>query len=824
MHSPAWIFPKRVGSSSKVLTILDEEIMSKAASSPSRTAVDLNGDWGKYVHGKLMDTVTVPSSLRPSGLYRLRRNFLLPRLSNIQRAFAHFDAINYHGRVFVNGQDLGTTIAFLPHEFDFTKVATEGSNTVEVQIADALSEPDGTGKDDIAFSDSGGWEPSGGIIRDAYVEVRPSAFIDNVRFGYKLGAGYSSAACTAKVFVSSADAHSGECELSLWWRNTEIAQGKAALDLTPGITEAEIKFDVKTLALWSPEDPNLYELRATLTTPAGEDRWKTRTGFREIKTEGRIFVLNGERFVMNGICRHDTWKDQGFTLSRQQQEKDMRMIKAMGCNFVRLVHYPHDRRIIELADEIGLFVSEEPGFYGNMDFAKMPSTEIDLGCHILQGEIRRDWNSPSVMIWLLGNECAFPVSYLKKGKTICDQLDPIGRLVSVAHTYGNFPGVKDTFDEAGMDFYDWHAYEYEDGKFARLAKSCGPDKPLTFTEWGWEVAGPKAVFYEPDFDGLLELVEAGKVAGHAFWSWNDVREYNRKDWSATNGLLRSGAVTEDREIRQPIYGRLAALFGGRREAENRPAPERPTILPLRTSPFVPGSIFQITDLQPLADSDSGRLSWHALQGELENFWGSTRMARNQWKRTGAKFDLWQTPEVKIAGVVFRSPLVDGRVRPVVLTTKVSEVTIPIQQFCTALHILGQVSFGKGYPLTGAPDSFGHAPATNDNHVGDAVAEYSLHYAGGKTQVLPVRNGIEIAQANRIHEASRILPIATSAQPALEYIKDVVREQYQILLWSMPTQKGKLERIACKLAAPGNLAIFAITTEDARAPLDPKKRR
>ena len=73
-------------------------------------------------------------------------------------------------------------------------------------------------------------------------------------------------------------------------------------------------------------------------------------------------------------------------------------------------------------------------------------------------------------------------------------------------------------------------------------------------------------------------------------------------------------------------------------------------------------------------------------------------------------------------------------------------------------------------MTGAADAFGHAPSTNDNPVGDTVAEYSLHYADGKTQVLPVRNGIEIAQANRIHEASRILPIATSAQPALEYIK------------------------------------------------------
>ncbi len=601
--------------------------MAQAGSSPSRTAVDLNGDWEKYIHGKLMDTVTVPSSLRPSGLYRLQRTFLLPRLSNSQRAFILFDAINYHGRIFVNGQDLGTTIAFLPHEFDFTKVAVEGSNTVEVQIADALPEPDGTGKDDIAFSNSWGWEPYGGIIRDAYVEIRPAAFIDNVRFGYKLSDGYDSASCATQVFISSADAQAGECALSLWWRNTEVARGNTKVDLAPGITEAEIKFDVKTLALWSPEEPNLYELRAVLTTPGGEDHWKTRTGFREIKTQGRIFMLNGERFIMNGICRHDTWKDQGFTLSRKQQEKDMRMIKAMGCNFVRLVHYPHDRRIVELADEIGLFVSEEPGFYGGMDFSKMPSTQIDLGCHILEGEIRRDWNSPSVMLWLLGNECPFPVSYLKRGKGICEKLDPIGRLVSVAHINAEVPAAKNIFDQSGLDFYDWHAYEYEDGKFARLSESFGPEKPLTFTEWGWEVAGPKAVFYEPDFDGLLEMVQAGKVAGHSFWSWNDVPEFNRKDWSTTNGLLRSGAVTEDREIREPIYGRLAALFGGRREEENRSSPERPTVVPLRTVPFVPGSRFESADLQPLADSADGKQSWKTLQDEMEKFWASTRGSR-----------------------------------------------------------------------------------------------------------------------------------------------------------------------------------------------------
>ena len=64
--------------------------MAETELKPTRTAVDLNGDWERYVHGKLVDVVTVPSSLRPSGLYRLRRSFLLPRLANGDRAIPSF--------------------------------------------------------------------------------------------------------------------------------------------------------------------------------------------------------------------------------------------------------------------------------------------------------------------------------------------------------------------------------------------------------------------------------------------------------------------------------------------------------------------------------------------------------------------------------------------------------------------------------------------------------------------------------------------------------------------------------------------------------------
>ena len=118
-----------------------------------------------------------------------------------------------------------------------------------------------------------------------------------------------------------------------------------------------------------------------------------------------------------------------------------------------------------------------------------------------------------------------------------------------------------------------------------------------------------------------------------------------------------------------------------------------------------------------------------------------------------------------------------------------------------MHILGQVSFPVGYPLVG--------------HAGEPAAVYTLRYAGGKIQKLPVCNGIEVAQSNCIDRASRIAPIATAAQPAVLYIKDISRERYQILLWSIPTQSEELVSLQCRLNSnQPALAIFAITAEHA----------
>ena len=149
--------------------------------------------------------------------------------------------------------------------------------------------------------------------------------------------------------------------------------------------------------------------------------------------------------------------------------------------------------------------------------------------------------------WLLGNECTLTVEYLKEGKERCRKLDPIARPVSFANSMGP-KEAKPIFEQAGMDFFDSHPYPSDPQEYAKTAEYYGDSRPLTFSEWGWETAGDKDIFPETHSELILNLVKAGKLAGHSFWSWQDMRQYSRIDWPTADGILMSGIVTEAREV------------------------------------------------------------------------------------------------------------------------------------------------------------------------------------------------------------------------------------------------------------------------------------
>ena len=746
----------------------------------------------------------------------MARKVILPPHIHGQRIFLHFEAITYWGRVNFNGKQLGTMGPYVPYEFEVTAFAHEGENAIQVEIADLVPFKDGTASSEIALGVNPGWEAYGGIIRDVWIEIRPAAFVENVRLAYGFSKGYAVCLGHPRLFLSGLSPVDGIVELSLKHRAQIIFATTTPVKLIAGTNEVELSFELNDPALWSPNLPNLYELTVRLKTNGAEDSSTTQTGFREIKTQGREFRLNGERLVLKGVCRHDMWKDDGFTLSPRQQEQDMRMIKGLGGNFVRLVHYPHDRRIVTLADQLGLLVSEEPGFW-QTNFQTMDKARTELGFEILERTIRRDWNSPSVMAWFLSNECILTEEFLREGKRRCNRIDPIQRLVSAANDKPA-KDVKSLYIAAGMDFFDQHEYTEDVEEFAQEAQFVGPSKPLTFSEWGGKSVGQSESLMRRSVDRLIDLVESGDLSGHMFWSWQDLRQYTRIDGEMRDGVLESGVVSEARDPRLDVSYQLTRLFEQRRELDapshapppsipstceqpkNRktPSPGRPQVLPLKWVPFARGTNFLPLNLQSLADSTSCRNSWASFERTMADYWANSS-TDDQWKRTGSRFRLWQASETKIAGVDFRFPVIENEIRPIVLTSQFPEITIPVDQSCLKLHILGQVTFPEGYPMNGAR--------------GDRIAVYTLKYENGESQSLPIRKGIEVAQSNRIHSATRIDPIATAAQPVLEFVKDTAREEYQILLLSVPVGPTRLTSLRCILEQHSlPVAIFAITLE------------
>jgi hypothetical protein len=358
--------------------------------------------------------------------------------------------------------------------------------------------------------------------------------------------------------------------------------------------------------------------------------------------------------------------------------------------------------------------------------------------------------------------------------------------------------AKPIFEQAGMDFFDQHPYTFDVDDFNREAEFDGPSRPLTFTEWGGKVIGQSQMIMQNSVDRLLDLVDSHQLAGHVFWGWNDMRQYTRIDWEMRDAVLESGVATEERELRAVPYMELSRLFEERRHVVE-PADTQAREAPLRWTPWSRKNTFLPLDLQPLADSAEGAKAWSTFEERMAKFWAASSMARDQWKRTGGKFLLWQGSEVTISGVLFRTPLINNYARPLVVTPEMPEVSIPVQQECVRLHVLGHVTFPNGFPVMGKD--------------GEAVGSYTLRYASGKTREILLRNGYEVVRSNMVHEATRIDPEATEAQRALVFAKDIAREQYQILLFSIPVEGGKLASLHCKLnGQQPALAIFAVTAE------------
>jgi beta-galactosidase len=192
-------------------------------------------------------------------------------------------------------------------------------------------------------------------------------------------------------------------------------------------------FSIKKPQLWSPDQPALYTVEATVTTNEGAYIQTEKVGFRNFEFIAKgPFMLNGKRLLIRGTQRHEDHAGVAAGMTEDMMRKEMILMKEMGVNFIRLGHYQQSRIILNLCDSLGILVWEEiPWCRGGLggDIYK------DQARRMLTNLIEQHYNHASVIIWGLGNENDWPGdfsefdkekirSFMKELNNLSHHLDP----------------------------------------------------------------------------------------------------------------------------------------------------------------------------------------------------------------------------------------------------------------------------------------------------------------------------------------------------------------------------------------------------------------
>ena len=321
----------------------------------------------------------------------------IPKNEN-ERVILKIGAANYLARVYLNKELVGTHLGgSTPFYFDVTELI-DRHNRITILV-------DNTRRAAQVPTLATDWFNYGGVYRDIEIFRVPNTYIKDFKIALEPNTSFKK----IRVSVTISDKTNGTALLSI--DELGIKQ-----DITVRDGFGEILFDAEP-SLWSPEDPRLY----SVTVSYGMDEVTDKVGFREIKVDGMDIVLNGESIFLRGVCAHEESVENGKALTDEERIENIMLAKELGCNFMRVAHYPHSERMAQLADEIGILLWEEIPVYWHIAF-KNEDTYADAENQLAE-LIKRDYNRASVIIWSVGNE----------NPDTDERYEFMGRLVDFAH-------------------------------------------------------------------------------------------------------------------------------------------------------------------------------------------------------------------------------------------------------------------------------------------------------------------------------------------------------------------------------------------------------
>lgn len=495
----------------------------------------------------------------PCGAYVT--DFIYDQNEDAPLAHLNFEGVDSCFYVWLNGRYVGySQVSHSTSEFDITEFIRNGSNRLCVLV---LKWCDGSYLEDQdkfrmsgIFRDVYILKRSEGAVYDYFIKTScddindPTKAEVNIDFtaftGYSCGEDrFSSKPETGvdkdtdsnvDIEVTILDAEGRICSSGCVKREI-CAQGDTnAAEIKTTVSSSSITLSIDSPVLWNAERPFLY----TVIIRCAGEVITDRIGIREITIENKIVYINGMPIKFHGVNRHDSDPVTGFTISREQIVRDMSLMKQHNVNAIRTSHYPNVPYFYELCDEYGFYVIDEADieahgpselYYADNSWDNKaarwnePIADNPEFCESILDRVKRcvirDKNRPCVVIWSMGNESAYGVTF-EKALAWVKSYDKsrLTHYESAQYTDG-----KRKYDYSNLDLYSRmypsisEMAEYIDGD---------GDKPYILCEYCHAMGnGPG------DLEDYFQFFDSHETTCGGFvWEWCDHAIYKGK---AANG-------------------------------------------------------------------------------------------------------------------------------------------------------------------------------------------------------------------------------------------------------------------------------------------------
>ncbi len=467
-----------------------------------------------------------------------------------ERVILKVGAANYLCRVFVNRSYVGMHRGgSTPGYFDITDVI-KTDNRIMLVV-------DSTRRETQVPTENTDWFNYGGVYRDIELIYVPKVYIKDFRIALVPDGTFSKIQAQVKLSEKIS------CEA---WLCMEELGIKSQISVSDGTGTVIIEARPE---LWSPDTPRLYGV----TVSCMGDLVSDRVGFREIKVEKGEIFLNGSPVFLRGISSHEESVENGKGLTDEERTENILLAKELGCNFMRIAHYPHSERMARLADEMGILLWEEIPVYWAIRFEREKTYEDAR--NQLRELMMRDWNRASVIVWSVGNENADTDERLKfMGRLAgCAREEGGNRLVSAACLVDSRKNViadrlTEYLDVIGINEYcGWYTPDFE--KLPQLMANSRPQKPVIITEFGADaLAGHhgavtdkgteecQAYVYERQIEVLRKI---DYIKGMTPWILYDFRCPRRTSY-IQNYYNRKGLCSADKKYKKMAFYVLQKFY------------------------------------------------------------------------------------------------------------------------------------------------------------------------------------------------------------------------------------------------------------------------